>query len=389
MSEATTPVTARPSDGVVWRAVAVMFALNGGLFGVWASRIPVFVDRFGLSPEGLGRLLLCLAAGAILAFPVAGAWADRIGAASATRRIAPVYALLLVALAVSPSLPVLVLALLAFGAAHGGMDVIMNAWAAEAERRIGRSVMSRFHAMWSLGAGLGAASGYFAARAGLGVEAHFTLFAVLLTPLALWFAAIPWESVIQKDPARRKVFAIPRGGLLAVGLIGFGSAVGEGAMADWSAVFLNSVAKTTEAKAAVGYTVFSVAMVAMRLTADRLILRIGAVRMARIGGGLATAGVSLVVLWPAFVPVLVGFALMGIGYATVFPLAFSRAANDPDIPQGTALAAVATLCYGGMLLGPPVIGFLAGLTSLRTGFGLLAVLAVMIVILSPRLAPPS
>ena len=153
-------------------------------------------------------------------------------------------------------------------------------------------------------------------------------------------------------------------------------------MADWSAVYLRDVAFAGEGQAALGYAVFSVAMVTMRLLGDRLAARFGPAGAARIGGVLAFLGTATVVAVPTVPGVLAGFALMGLGYAVIMPLAFSRAANDPHVPQGRAIASVATLGYGGMLLGPPIIGFLSALVTLRLSFLLLAGLAALIVILA-------
>lgn len=156
-------------------------------------------------------------------------------------------------------------------------------------------------------------------------------------------------------------------------------------MADWSAIFLVEVAKANEANAALGYTLFSFAMVVTRLIGDRIITVLGSVTAARAAGFVAAAGSGLAVLSGAYPAVLSGFVLMGIGYAVIMPLAFSRAANDAHLAQGQAIASVATLGYGGMLLGPPLIGFAAELTSIRLAFLILCGLAVMIVLLAKTL----
>jgi MFS family permease len=356
-------------------AVSAMFALNGALFGTWASRIPDFVERFAIPSGLLGLLLLCLAGGAILSFPLAGALSDRFGAATLTRAMAAFYGVALACLALSPSIWLLTASLLLFGMGHGAMDVAMNAWGAEVERGRGRHLMPMFHAMFSLGAGLGAASGYGALSAGFGVAPHFLLLGGLLTVGALGLASGRWESV--RTPRSGVAFALPRGHLVAVGLIAFACSLGEGAMADWSAVFLDRATEASAAQAALGYAAFSVTMVVTRLSGGILIAALGAGRAARISGAFAFVGITIVMLSTQLVPALAGFALLGVGYAVIMPLAFSRAAAEPGVGAGRAIAGVATLGYGGMLLGPPVIGFLAELTSLRLSFLLLAVLSAL------------
>ena len=367
-----------------WLAVAAVFFLNGGLFGAWASRIPVFVERFDLTADRLGLLLLCMAFGSILCFPLAGRMADRRGAAPLSLRLAFFSAVVVALLPFAPAVPLLAVGMVFFGAAQGGMDVAMNAWAAEVERHMGRPVMSSFHAVFSLGAGIGAGSGALAASAGLSPALHFPLVSLVLSGLVLAFATISWASARVEGGS---VFALPRGALALVGLIALASALGEGSMADWSAVFLATVVGASEAQAALGYAVFSAAMVLARLAGDQVVRRLGPVTSARISGLLAAGGALTALLGGSFGVALAGFGLMGVGYAIVFPLAFSRAANDGEIPPGSAIASVATLAYGGMLVGPPAIGFIAAMTSLTHAFGLIAVLALAIVPLATSLRP--
>lgn len=376
-----------------WRAVAAGFTLNGFLFGVWASRIPSFKAAFGMDQATLGFLLLGLAGGAIVSFPFAGGLSERLGAARMTVLCAILYCPALVALALSPSVIMLGAALFVFGALHGSMDVAMNGWAAKVEARLARSTMSIFHAMFSLGAGLGAGSGYVAVRMGLTPSVHFFVMAVAGGAAALWLMwpernTTPPERAVSDAP--QPLFAVPHGALLLVGLVALSVSMGEGAMADWSAVFLQRVVEVNEAQAALGYAAFSATMVLTRLSGGLLVQWLGPVLVTRLSGLTAFLGLVVVIFAPGLTVALFGFALVGIGYAVIMPLVFSRAANDPDLPPGPAIASVATVGYGGMLLGPPVVGFVAHLVGLQVSFGMLAVLALCAVMLAPvlRLSPP-
>lgn len=368
-----------------WRSVAAAFALNGVLLGCWASRVPAVASGFGLGEAALGLLLLVMGMGALVSFPIAGKLADRFGAVKVTRWIAAVYLVSIALVGLAPVVPALGLALFLFGMCHGAMDVAMNSWAAEVERHMGRSVMSSFHAMWSLGAGLGAAGGFAAASLAAPVSLHFVLTALLAALLFGPFLRIDWTSRVATGGAGDPVFAFPRGALVFVGLIALGAGLGEGAAVDWSAVFLADVLGAAEAHATLGYAVFSVTMVAMRLCVDRLITRHGPRRVAMASGLLAASGYLTCALAGSLAVALAGFVLMGLGYAAVIPLAFSRAAADPEIPAGQAIASVATLGYGAMLLGPPAIGFVADISSLRVSFVLVGLFALLIAALSPVL----
>ncbi len=369
-----------------WRAVAAMFILNGALFGIWASRIPAVRDRLDLTHEALGYGLLFMAAGAVCSFPVTGRLTDRFGAVALTRIVAVLYTLSLILLAMAGGFWALAAFLFVFGAFHGSMDVAMNAWAAEVEQAYRKPVMSSFHAMWSLGAGLGALSGYGAVQMGLTVMQHFLLAGGVVVALALALSWVHWSS--RKAAAHGgAVFALPSGALILVGFTALCGALGEGAVADWSAIFLRDVTGAAESIAALGYAVFSVTMVAIRLAGGFVIARFGPVATARFGGVCAALGVLGVVSAGEAGLALAGFALMGVGYAVIMPLAFSRAANDPHVPPGRAIASVATLGYGGLLIGPPLIGFLAEMLTLRLAFTALLPLAVLIALLSGALRP--
>lgn len=299
-----------------------------------------------------------------------------------------VYAPALLLLTLSPTTLALAAALFLFGAMHGAMDVAMNGWGAEVEARTARSTMSIFHAMFSFGAGLGAASGFVAVQMGFGPEMHFALVALLGGSIGL-AAMIPEKRLYRPsgaDGVSNPLVALPSGTLFLVGIIAFAVSMGEGAMADWSAVFLATAADATEAQAALGYAIFSAAMVLTRLGGGVLIEHFGPVTTVRTSAVIAFVGLTIAIVGQGVPIILIGFALTGVGYAVVMPLVFSRAAHDPHVPSGPAIASVATLGYGGMLLGPPVIGFIAQLTGMRLSFIALAGLAILAAVLATKLS---
>ena len=153
-------------------------------------------------------------------------------------------------------------------------------------------------------------------------------------------------------------------------------------MADWSAIFIVLVAHVDEARAALGFTAFSIAMVAMRLLGDRVTTAFGPVTTARFAGLTAATGLVIAVGFGTYEMILAGFILAGFGFAVIIPLVFTRAANDPHISPGAAIASVSTLGYGGLLLGPPLIGFVADVTDIQTAFLIMAALVVSIVLMA-------
>ncbi|KAA2313431.1 MFS transporter [Pseudooceanicola sediminis] len=367
------------------RATSAAFALNGLLLGGWASRVPAVVEKHGLSESGFGLLLLVMGVGALVSFPLAGRLADGFGAVRLTRWIIAFYLSTLILIGLAPGAAWLGVALFLFGMCHGAMDVAMNSWASEVEKHLRRSIMSSFHAMWSLGAGLGAASGFAATSFDLSIAGHFAILALLAALLLAPMTLCKWTSATRAHDRNSPVFALPRGPLVLVGVIALSAGLGEGALADWSAIFLRDVAGSGEAQATLGYAAFSVTMVAMRLGVDPLITRLGPTVVARCGGLAAALGIAIATGVATLPAALLGFVLMGVGYAALVPLAFSRAAADPIVPPGQGIASVATLGYGAMLLGPPVIGFVAEVSSLRIAFMLLGGFALLIALIAPVL----
>ena len=368
-------------------AVSLIFAINGMVFGTWASRIPAIVDFHDLSPGSLGLLIFLAGLSAVIAFSIFGRAADRYGAAFITKRATLLLIpLTLIFIAYANSIWMLVFAVIFFGAIHGGDDVAMNAWAAEVEREYTRPVMSSFHAMWSLGAGIGAGLGSLLAFYELGFKNHFSLISIVIFVLALSAAFVPFESQKNKKEANSPFISIPKGSLLPVATITFFASLSEGAVADWSAIFLKSVASLNDGNAALGFTVFSVCMFSMRLLGDRISFILGPATAARYSGLVALTGSIILLVSDSFLLLLLGFGLIGLGIAVIIPLAFSRAGNDETISQGTAIASIATLGYGGMLLGPLFLGLIAEITSIKTSFLILPIMAFFIFILSKHLS---
>ena len=368
-------------------AVIVIFAVNGVLFGSWASRIPAISNFHNLSPASLGLLIFLLGLSAVVAFSAFGRAADKFGASFVTKLAScTLLPLTLIFIAYANSIWTLVAAIIFFGAIHGGIDVAMNAWAAEVERKSKRPLMSSFHAMWSLGSGIGAGFGVLLTTHKFGVEAHFTIISVVVFLITLSILAIPFQSETKQKNKDAPFISIPKGPLLAVAFITFFASLGEGAVADWSSIFLIDVASVEEGTAALGFAAFSICMFSMRLMGDKIISIIGPSKTARYSGLVALIGATILVTFESFIPLVIAFSLIGLGIAVIIPLAFSRAANDKNISQGTAIASIATLGYGGMLIGPLFVGFIADATSIKTSFLIFPILAFLVFALSKHLS---
>ncbi len=364
-------------------AVALIFWTNGTLIASWVARIPAIKDRLALDEAQLGLALFAIAVGALLAFPITGVLVTRFGSTRVTLVTGLILCLALPLIALAPSILWLSLALGLFGASHGSMDIAMNAHAAEVETRYNRSIMSSFHGLWSLGGLTGAGLGAILASQHVPPLAHFVGVSLVFAALTVWvirYFLHDEDSERSHEPS----FARPNRAIFGLGVIAFCAFVIEGAIADWSGVYLRDTLGTGSAFAAAGYAAFSLTMMIARLTGDTLITRFGASRMLLGGGLTATGGVILSLLTPNPWLTLICFAATGLGMASVVPITFSLAARDGSLPPSTGIAAVATMGYGGYLVGPPVIGFLASWWSLRVALVVLVLLGLTIVALSRR-----
>jgi MFS family permease len=355
-------------------AVAAVFAVHGAVTGSFATRVPWIQDHAGVSAGQLGLALAFPALGASVAMPLAGSVSHRFGARTALRGLLALWTLALILPSIAPNLLTLCLALFVYGATAGMSDVAMNALGVEVENRLGRSIMSGLHGMWSAGALIGSAAGTIAAHLGSDARLHHALAAAVLTVLGL--VACGWVLDLQpaedEDPPPR--FALPPRSALLIGAVGFCAVFAEGASLDWSAVYLQDELETSAGLAAACTTGFTLTMALARFAGDKVVDRFGSVRTVRVGGVLATAGGILIVVGGSPAVAMSGFALMGLGIAVVVPLCFAAAGRSGANPS-LAIAGVATITYTSGLVAPSAIGTLAQATSLVVSFGLVTVLS--------------
>lgn len=357
-------------------AVVAMFFINGGMVGNWVSRIPQIQQRLILSEGELGLVLMGMAVGVLTALSLVGGLIARYGNRRVTIMGTLALCVMLPLLAVMPHPVLLWIALFLFGGFMSTMDVAMNSQAVDVERLFARPLMSSFHAAFSIGGFAGAALG--AAMAGQNIEplTHFLIASgISLLLLVLTGSLLLIPAPREQTGERQSVFQLPPRILWPLGIVALCAAVGEGAMADWSGVYLSSIVGTDAGTAAFGFAAFSLTMTAGRLSGDRLAARFSPAQIVRVGGLVAAVGLLLAILIPQVIPTLLGFAAVGAGLSIGVPLAFSAAGNVPGLPPGTGIAGVATIGYAGFLAGPPIIGLIADLTSLR-----IALLLIMLMV---------
>ena len=360
-------------------AVSLMFLLNGFMVGCWAPKIPEFAERLQLTKFELGLMILVFGVGSLVMMPLAGAQIAVRGSRVVVRAFAVLLLPMILALTLAPNIWTAAIALFLFGGFIGAMDVAMNANAVSVEKSMRRAIMSSCHAFWSLGGLLGSAiGGLLISR--WGVLGH----AEASTAIAVLFLVVAWPMVFGDQPhpdeakPKAKMPMIPLPWLL--GIVALFCMVPEGAVLDWSALYLGQEKGASVALSGFGFAAFSATMATMRFAGDFVRDWLGAVRTLRVCTIFAIVGMLTAALAPNAEVAILGFALCGIGISNMVPIAFSAAGNIPGLQPGIGISVVTTLGYSGMLVAPSAIGFAAE----HVGFSpvLMALPALLLVVLA-------
>jgi MFS family permease len=360
--------------------VAIFFFVSGFGFATWASRIPTIQQQLHLNNAQLGIVLFALPVGLMGTLPVTGVLLSRCD----SRRIMMIGAVgfntMLCAIGFATQTWQLVIALFFFGVSRNLLNISVNAQSIGVQALYDRSIIARFHGVWSLAGMAAAALGFFMVSFGVSTAFHFGVAGILLTVLCLY--AFP-GSLRQQPTARerRPWFALPGRNLVKYGLISFASMACEGAMFDWSGIYFRQAVHATKNMATLGFVVYMVAVTLGRLTGDRLASRCGIRMMLTYSGILIGLGLLLAAVLPYPVTAGLGFVLTGFGVSCVIPMVFSIAGRSAGMSSGSAIAAVSTVGYLGFLIVPPVVGAIAQHAGLQGAFGLLAAFGVCISLL--------
>ena len=365
-------------------AVGSLFFLLGLCFASWASRIPSVQQKMGISEAELGGVLLAIPLGQLLSLPLAGWLVAKEGSRKVVLWGVVLYAAALVGLGWASSLYQLLPCLVLFGIGGNLTNISVNTQAVGVERLYNQKpIMASFHGLWSLAGFVAAAVGSFMIGHAVTPGVHFVFIALFI----LVGLAVSAGSTVREDSGvdpNQSIFVKPDKELLGLGAIAFCALICEGAMFDWSGVYFKKVIQADKDWVGAGYTAFMSTMAAGRFGADWLAHRLGPKRVIQLSGLLTATGLSIAVALPTLPTALLGFLLVGFGTSAVVPLVYSAAGKSTHMSAGMALAAVSTIGFFGFLLGPPVIGFVAGATSLRVSFALIAVMGLCVSAVASR-----
>lgn len=357
--------------------VTIFFFVSGLGFSTWASRIPTIQQELHLNEAQLGAVLFALPIGLMGTLPVTGLLLSRFD----SRRIlligAILFNIMLCGIGFATHTWQLVVALICFGSSRNLLNISANAQSIGVQALYDRSIIARFHGVWSLATFAGAALGSVMVSFSVSPAWHFTTVSILLTALTIY--AYPGSVPQQPKPhERRPLFVLPDRTLVKYGLISFASMACEGTMIDWTGIYFQKTVHASRSGATLGYVVYTVAQTLGRFTGDRLANRFGIRHMLTYSGLLIASGLLLATVLPYPLTAGLGFMLTGFGVSCVIPMVFSMAGRSAGMTSGSAIAAVSTVGYLGFLIVPPLVGTIAQAAGLQWSFGIMAVFGILI-----------
>lgn len=365
-------------------AVSTLFFLQGLCFATWASRIPTIQQSLQLSDSALGLILFALPAGSIVGLPLSGWLVSRFGSKTIVINALIFYALMLAALGFAQNITQVVLVLMFYGAAGNIANIAMNTQAVGVEAKYGRNIMASFHGLWSLAGFTAAGIGTYMIGKDIIPFHHFIMISgLILIALAVIFQyLLPNE---ERTAVSNKIFVKPDRSLVMLGVIAFCCMICEGAMFDWSGIYFKKIVNAEGAWIGAGYTAFMFTMAAGRFVGDWVTMKLGFKKTIQLSGALIVTGLAISLVFPYLAPAITGFFLVGLGVSSVVPLVYSTAGRSKTMSPGVALAAVSSIGFLGFLIGPPLIGIVAGASSLRISFVIIALMGLCVAIIAGTL----
>lgn len=367
-------------------AVSLFYFAAGLCFASWASRIPDVKTALDLNEAELGTLLFAVPVGQLAIMPLSGKLVTRYGSKTVLILAISMYVLCLLSLGLAVTAWHLSVALFFFGISGNLSNIAVNTQGVDTEALFKKTIMSSFHGVWSM-------AGFAGAIIGLGMLAlhltpleHFAVISIVVVGIMGYAGRflIRVKEKIRKE--KQKFFRKPDPALISLGVIGFCGMASEGVMFDWSGVYFKEIIKAPGALVVLGYTSFMIMMAGGRFLGDSIIRKFGRKKVLQLSGILISAGLFSAAFVPNIIVATIAFMLVGLGVSTIVPTIYSVAGKNPNVPPGEALTIVSSVSFLGFLLGPPVIGYIADMSSLRFSFAFIGIFGLLISILVSRLS---
>jgi MFS family permease len=362
-------------------AAIVYFFLSGFGYSTWASRIPGIQQQLHINEAELGSALLAAPIGVLVTVPFTSNLLNKYSSKSIMIFGAIFYNVMLALLAFTTQLWQLWIVLFAFGSSRNILNLSMNAQGVEVQRLYKNSIITSFHAVWSMAGFAGAAVGYLFVLFNLSLTAHLLSVSIFLLILSVAFYPNTYYTR-NHVPQRKKLFVWPDKYLMVFAMIAFASMACENVMYDWSGIYFRKAVLAPKATATSAFVLYMICMTAGRFLGDTIVPKLGVINILKYSGIFICTGLLMASLFPYIVPAAIGFMLVGFGVSCIVPLVFNLAGKSTTMSSGTAIASVSTISYFGFLAVPPGVGFIAQAIGLRWSFGIISLFGVCILLLA-------
>jgi MFS family permease len=360
-------------------ALSTYFFITGLFFSTWASRIPSIKEAFDLNEAQLGNLLLTMPISSLIGLPISGWLVAKFESRHPLLAAFFLLSISLVGIGYAQSIWMLIAAISLFAFAMRIFNIAVNTQSITLQKAYEKKIIGSFHGLWSTGGVTGVGISTLMLKLNVSMEVHM----LLVSSLCLVVGGIAYPHLLKRDRAtagNKLRLGKPDKFILYLGLLVFFAAICEGGMFDWSGVFFKEV--VGEDVFTIGYLIFMIFMALSRFTTDKVIEAIGMPKTYVFSSLLVASGVLLMIVFPYFWPAIIGFCLVGIGVAAIFPMTFLLAGSSEKYSAGMAISIISTYAIAGMLLGPPLVGYIAHLSNLKVSFVLFLISALMFIPIS-------
>jgi len=365
-------------------AVSMFYFSMGLCFASWASRIPDIKAALHLGEAELGTLLFAVPIGQLATMPFSGKLVTRFGSRDMVTFSLFFYVISLITLGLSHATWQLAAGLFLFGVFGNLSNISVNTQGIYTEVLFRKTIMSSFHGMWSFAGFTGALVGLVMLAFKLSPFTHFVIVGIIIVLLILFNYRYLIKAKETIKTEKKRLFAKPDSALLWLGVIAFCCMASEGIMFDWSGVYFKEIVEAPGPLVVLGYTSFMIMMAGGRFFGDRFVHRAGAKKIMRISGIVISVGLFTAVVFPYLIPATLAFMLVGLGVSTIVPTVYSLAGKNKTVSPGEALTVVSSVSFLGFLMGPPVIGFIAEISSLRFSFAFIGIFGILIALIISR-----
>lgn len=376
------------SNGRIRLAIFCLYFCTGVCFSSWASRIPDIKTTLHLGDAAWGTILLMIPIGQICGMTISGLLISRVGSKNILPLSLAGYVLALLFVGLSATEYALIISLIIFGFFGNFCNISVNTQAVTLESAYNRPIMSTFHGGWSLAGLIGAAFGLLMSSLHIQPIYHFGIIGIIvLTTLFINMKYLQTDLKKAKDTTdqTKKKHNKPETFLYLLGIIAFCGMAAEGAMSDWSALYLIDVVGTPKHLSPIGLAAYMITMASGRFVIDKATRRWGTKKVVQTGGLLISTGLFIAVALPYFISTIIGFMIIGFGTAGIVPTIYSIAGKKTKISTSIALTIVSSVSFLGFLIGPPIIGYISSVTNLRYSYALIGLFGICIIILASKI----